>query len=86
MASTHSHPHGRLWSVSSELPALSGHVVLASEPTLHASQRIDDELRERLRTRFGIGHATLEPECHSCTGDDCEPLAAIVRAAPEAGG
>jgi len=63
--------HLHLWTVSSELTALSGHIVLNGEPTLHAAQSRGDDLREMLATRFGIGHATLELECHTCIGDEC---------------
>jgi cobalt-zinc-cadmium efflux system protein len=58
--------HVHLWSLGSETPALSAHVVLAGEPTLHEAQARGDELRAMLAERFGIGHATLELECHDC--------------------
>lgn len=63
--------HLHLWTVSSEMTALSGHIVLDGEPTLHAAQSRGDDLRELLVSRFGIGHATLELECHTCVSDDC---------------
>lgn len=65
--------HLHLWTVSSELTALSGHIVLEGEPTLHAAQSRGDDLRALLGSKFGIGHATLELECHTCVGDDCAP-------------
>jgi cobalt-zinc-cadmium efflux system protein len=58
--------HLHLWSLGSETPALSAHVVLAGEPTLHAAQLVGNELRTTLEHRFGIDHATLELECHDC--------------------
>jgi cobalt-zinc-cadmium efflux system protein len=58
--------HVHVWSLGSETPALSAHVVLAGEPTLHEAQARGDELRAMLAERFGIGHATLELECHDC--------------------
>jgi cobalt-zinc-cadmium efflux system protein len=58
--------HVHVWSLGSETPALSAHVVLAGEPSLHEAQARDDELKEMLADRFGIGHATLELECHDC--------------------
>jgi cobalt-zinc-cadmium efflux system protein len=58
--------HVHVWSLGSETPALSAHVVLAGEPTLHEAQAQGDELRAMLAERFGIGHATLELECHDC--------------------
>ncbi len=55
-----------VWSLGSETPALSAHVVLSGEPSLHEAQAYGDELRVLLADRFGIGHATLELECHDC--------------------
>jgi cobalt-zinc-cadmium efflux system protein len=48
------------------MPALSVHVVLEGEPTLHDAQAAGDGLKAMLATRFGIEHATLELECHDC--------------------
>ena len=58
--------HVHLWQLTSESVALSGHVVLDDEPTLHEAQRVGDRLRRTLAHRFGIDHATLELECHDC--------------------
>jgi cobalt-zinc-cadmium efflux system protein len=58
--------HVHLWSVASDEPALSAHVVLAGEVTLHQAQERGDELKHMLSTRFGIDHSTLELECHPC--------------------
>ncbi|MDQ1521936.1 MAG: cobalt-zinc-cadmium efflux system protein, partial [Actinomycetota bacterium] len=59
--------HVHLWSLASETPALSAHVVLAGDTwTLHDAQGRIDELKALLATRFGIAHATLEVECHEC--------------------
>jgi cobalt-zinc-cadmium efflux system protein len=65
--------HLHAWSIASDTPALSAHVVLEGEPDLHEAQARGDELRRMLLERFGVGHATLELECHHCadaaTGD-----------------
>lgn len=58
--------HVHLWSLGAETPALSAHVVLTGEPSLHAAQLVGNELRAALGTEFGIDHATLELECHDC--------------------
>lgn len=58
--------HLHLWNLSSEAPALSAHVVLSGEVTLHEAQVRGDRLKAMLAERFGIEHATLELECHSC--------------------
>lgn len=58
--------HLHLWSLSSDTPAMSAHVVLAGEMDLHEAQERGAALRLMLRERFGIRHATLELECHVC--------------------
>jgi cobalt-zinc-cadmium efflux system protein len=63
--------HVHLWSLASDEPALSAHVVLAGEVTLHDAQERGNELKAMLARRFGIEHATLELECHPC--DDPVP-------------
>ncbi len=62
--------HLHVWSIGSETPALSAHVVLAGELTLHQAQARGDRLKAELATEFGIEHATLELECHACDDDD----------------
>ncbi len=58
--------HVHVWSLGSDTPALSAHVLLDGEPTLHEAQMTTDEVKAMLATRFGIDHATLEVECHPC--------------------
>jgi cobalt-zinc-cadmium efflux system protein len=58
--------HLHVWDLASETPAMSVHVVLDGEPSLHDAQRRGDRLKEMLGARFGIAHATLELECHDC--------------------
>jgi len=58
--------HLHLWSLASDVPALSAHVVLGGELSLHDAQGRGDELKVMLEERFGISHATLELECHDC--------------------
>jgi cobalt-zinc-cadmium efflux system protein len=58
--------HLHVWELASDLPALSVHVVLEGEPTLHDAQADGDRLKAMLTERFGIEHATLELECHDC--------------------
>jgi cobalt-zinc-cadmium efflux system protein len=62
--------HLHVWSIGSETPALSAHVVLGGELTLHEAQARGDQLKAMLATEFGIEHATLELECHTCDDDD----------------
>jgi cobalt-zinc-cadmium efflux system protein len=62
--------HLHIWSIGSETPALSAHVVLGGELTLHEAQSRGEELKAELVKQFGIEHATLELECHTCDDDD----------------
>jgi cobalt-zinc-cadmium efflux system protein len=56
--------HLHLWSLASDTPALSAHVVLAGPVSMHEAQIKGEELKGMLAERFGIHHATLELECH----------------------
>lgn len=58
--------HLHVWNIASETPALSAHVVLVGETTLHEAQQHGDRLKAALARRYGIRHATLELECHAC--------------------
>lgn len=58
--------HVHLWSLASDEPAMSAHVVLAGEVTLHQAQSRGDDLKDMLAIQFGIEHSTLELECHPC--------------------
>ena len=67
--------HVHLWNLASDVPALSAHVVLAEDTSLHDAQITGELLKAALRKRFGIAHATLELECHAC-----EPASTAARA------
>lgn len=58
--------HVHLWALASDQPALSAHVVLEGEVSLHQAQERAVELKALLRERYGIVHSTLELECHPC--------------------
>lgn len=58
--------HLHLWSVSSDLPAMSAHVVMTPGIDLHEAQERGERIRGMLLERFGVGHSTLEFECHDC--------------------
>lgn len=61
--------HVHVWSLASDVPALSAHVVVDGEVGLHEAQARGDDLRAMLERRFGVAHATLELECHDCETD-----------------
>jgi len=58
--------HLHLWNLASDVLALSAHVVVRDEATLHEAQLHGDRLKAMLGERFGIDHSTLELECHAC--------------------
>jgi len=62
--------HLHLWTSGSEHAALSAHVVLGETQSLHDAQLRAEELKRMLVDRFGIAHATLEVECHTCVDDE----------------
>lgn len=76
VASVH---HLHLWQLTSETVALSAHVVLDDQPSLHEAQARGDELKQQLLERFLIVHSTLELECHQC-----EPESEADASAPNA--
>jgi len=61
--------HLHVWTLGSERPALSAHVVLTGPLSLHGAQERASELKVMLAERFGIQHTTLEVECHDCVED-----------------
>lgn len=62
-----------VWSLSSELRALSGHIVVSGHPTLEEAQVVAERVKHRLAHDFAIAHATLELECEPCAPDPhCE--------------
>ncbi|HSJ45180.1 MAG TPA: cation diffusion facilitator family transporter [Euzebyales bacterium] len=61
--------HLHLWNLTSETAALSAHVVLEGQPTLHQAQARGDVLKDRLADEFAIVHSTLELECHQCEAE-----------------
>jgi len=62
-----------VWSLSSDVRALSAHIVLDGHPSLEQAQVVGAAVKVALAARFGIAHATIELECESCSpvGDWC---------------
>ena len=58
-----------VWSLSSEVRALSAHVVLSGHPTLEEAQLVGSAVKSTIGPRFAIAHITLELECESCSPD-----------------
>jgi cobalt-zinc-cadmium efflux system protein len=63
------------WSLSSDVRALSAHLVLAGHPTLEEAQVVGEAVKRSLAEHYGIAHATLELECEACVDDDADPCA-----------
>lgn len=61
--------HLHLWNLASDVPALSAHVVLRGEVSLHEAQASGDRLKGVLEQTYGITHSTLELECHPCADE-----------------
>jgi cobalt-zinc-cadmium efflux system protein len=61
------------WSLSSEVRALSAHLVLTGHPSLEEAQIIGDVVRRQLAADFLIAHATLELECERCAESPADP-------------
>jgi len=55
-----------VWSLSSEVRALSAHLVLTGHPTLEEAQTVATDVRGSVVGPFGIAHATFELECERC--------------------
>ena len=61
-----------VWSLSSDVRALSAHVVLAGHPSLEEAQVVGDRVKSAIGRRFAIAHATLELECEPCADGDVD--------------
>jgi cobalt-zinc-cadmium efflux system protein len=71
------------WSLSSDVAALSAHVVLLGHPTLEEAQVVAAGVKVLLAQRFAISHATLELECETCEVPEVDPCS-ISAVAPHA--
>ena len=61
------------WSLSTDVIALSAHLVMAGHPTLEEAQEVADRVKRAVAGPFGIAHATLELECETCVPDGADP-------------
>ena len=62
-----------VWSLSSEVRALSAHLVLEGHPTLEQAQALAERVRTAVAGPFGLAHTTFELECERCTDDIDDP-------------
>ena len=72
-----------VWSLSSEVRALSAHLVLSGHPTLEEAQIVGERVKRAIGEPFRIAHATLELECEACAQDEsCIDASLSVQARP----
>lgn len=62
-----------VWSLSSDVRALSAHLVLHGHPSLEEAQEVGDRVKAAVRGPFTIAHSTLELECERCTDGAEDP-------------
>jgi cobalt-zinc-cadmium efflux system protein len=73
-----------VWSLSSEVRALSAHVVLEGHPSLEEAQVVAERVKTAVGSPFAIAHATLELECEPCADGEDVPcgMDAVLSAQP----
>ena len=59
-----------VWSLSSDVRALSAHLVVAGNPSLEEAQLVGERVKAAVAGPFTIAHSTLELECDRCTDED----------------
>ncbi len=55
-----------VWSLSSEVRALSAHVIVEGHPSLEDAQQVATRVKAAISAPFSIAHATIELECEGC--------------------
>jgi len=63
------------WSLSSDVRALSAHLVLDGHPSLEEAQVVGERVKTSVARRFHVAHTTLEMECEPCAEDVAEACA-----------
>jgi len=63
-----------VWSLSSDVRALSAHLVFSGHPSLEKAQAVGEQVRVQVSQDFGIAHTTFALECERCEdeGDPCD--------------
>jgi len=62
-----------VWSLSSEIRALSAHLVLSGHPSLEEAQAVGERVKSAVAAPFSIAHSTLELECEPCADAEDRP-------------
>jgi cobalt-zinc-cadmium efflux system protein len=58
-----------VWSISSELRAMNGHILIDDIYTSQAA-KIREEIEQVVREKYRVGHTTLQLECKICNSTD----------------
>lgn len=58
--------HVHVRSLGQKRTSVTAHVVVAGEPSLHDAQHQIGALTSVLERDLGVGHATIQLECHAC--------------------
>ncbi len=58
--------HVHVRSLGQQRTSVTAHVVVAGEPSLHDAQQQIGALTSVLERDLGVGHATIQLECHAC--------------------
>ncbi len=62
-----------VWSLSSDVRAMSAHLVLTGHPTLEEAQLVGGDVRARVTVPYRIAHTTFELECERCVDEEDDP-------------
>lgn len=61
-----------VWTLSSDVRAMSAHLVVDGHPTLEEAQAVGDRVKAHIGPAFRIAHVTFELECEQCAApEDC---------------
>ncbi|HLJ07702.1 MAG TPA: cation diffusion facilitator family transporter, partial [Acidimicrobiia bacterium] len=70
-----------VWSLSSEVRALSAHLVASGHPSLEDAQDLAERVRAAICGPFALAHTTFELECERCS-DTEDPCGVVASAEP----
>jgi len=62
-----------VWSLSSEVRAMSAHIQISGHPSLERAQAVAEQVKVAVRLPFAIIHATIELECERCDDSAVDP-------------
>lgn len=66
----HAH-HLHVWNLDDATVHLECHITLANNVTVSETNVLQEQIRIRMKTRFGIGHVIIQVEFGPCPDQDC---------------